>query len=67
VAQAISRWPIAAEALFRLQARPSEIYGGQNDPATIFFSLSIPISPVSIIPPMLLPGGKKGETWESSK
>ena len=31
--------------------------------AFFFFSSPIPVSPVSSIPPLLLPGGKKGETW----
>jgi hypothetical protein len=60
VAHEVSRRPLAAEAQFQVQAGPSEICGGQRDTATIFPPSRIPVSPVSIIPPMLLPGGKKG-------
>jgi hypothetical protein len=67
VAQEVSCRPLATEAQFRVQASPSEICGGQSDTATIFPPSCVLVSPVSIIPPMLLPGGKRGETCESSK
>ena len=66
VAQAVSRWPLPTEAHFRLQARPSEICGGQSGTETGFFLVysRFPCQYHSIT---LLTRWKKGNTWESSK
>jgi hypothetical protein len=37
MAQAVSRWPLTAEARVRSQVSPCGICGGQSDPGTDFF------------------------------
>jgi hypothetical protein len=50
--QAVSRRPLIADARVRSQVTQCEICGGQSGIGTRF-SPSTPVSPVSIIPPML--------------
>jgi hypothetical protein len=52
MAQAVSRRPLTEEARVRSYVRPCEIFGRRSGTGT-GFSPSTPVSPVSIIPPML--------------
>jgi hypothetical protein len=52
MAQAVSLWPVTAEALVRVRVNPWEICGRQSGIGT-GFSSSASVFPVSIIPPLL--------------
>jgi hypothetical protein len=51
MAQAVSRWPLTAEARVRARVNPCGICGGQS--GTDRFSPSTSVSPANIIPPLL--------------
>jgi hypothetical protein len=53
IAQAVSRRRLAAKGRVRSQFSPCWIFGGQSGTAT-GFSLSLSVSPVNIIPPLLI-------------
>jgi hypothetical protein len=63
VAQAASRRPLATLAHFLLQPVRLRFVVDKVALQQVFPPSRIPLSPVSIIPPLLLPGGKMAIPW----
>ena len=69
MAQAVSPWSLTAEARFRYEVSPSNIFGGHSD-TWIRFSLSLSFQQCSIriiICMFLLSEGQTGAAWKTSK
>ena len=69
MAQTVSPWSLTAEARFRYEMSPSNIFGGHSNTWT-GFALSVSFQQCSIpifIHMLLLSEGQTGAAWEPSK